>query len=133
MQVNGELDWADTMLAIGDEAELEAALDRVVADSDPAIPYVANLTRGDAIMSISETREWAIVSFGFENGDEPFHVSLGDRNATGVVEVLFAGEWTEQARWSCIEPALARESPCPVGRHRGMKKGSGGIVGSGGS
>ena len=89
--------------------ELDAVLDRVALDSDPTLPFVATIVRGEATMSISQGPGWSIVSFAYLNGDEPFHVSLGDRDVSGVVHVLFGGEGTEQDKWSCIDPVLARE------------------------
>lgn len=96
-------------LAVGSLQELDGVLDQVKLDSDPTLPFVATIVRGEATMSISQGPDWSIVSFAYLNGDEPFHVSLGDRNARGVVHVLFGGEDTEQDTWSCIDPVLARE------------------------
>jgi hypothetical protein len=72
-------------------AEIDAALDRIAAESDPGMPYVATVIRSDATLAISEGPGWSIVSFAFTNGDPPFHVSLGDRTAEGVVLVQFGG------------------------------------------
>jgi hypothetical protein len=93
-----------------DLGELDALLDRIAMDSDPTAPYVAIVARGEGTMSITQGPGWSIVSFAFVNGDEPFHVSLGDCRLTGGVDVLFSDEVTEQPRWSCIEPKMAREA-----------------------
>ena len=96
-------------VAVGSVQELDGVLDRIQLDSDPTLPFVATIVRGVATMSISQGPDWSIVSFAFVSGEEPFHISLGDRKARGVVNVLFGGEDTEQDKWSCIDSVLARE------------------------
>lgn len=96
---------------VADLEELDALLDRIAAECESDQPTVADIMRGGAVCSVSEASTWAILMCSnLPHTNREFeHMSLGDSEAKGVVVAFYGGHWSELARWSCIEPGLARE------------------------
>jgi len=105
------VEWGGGELEASSLEELDAALDHVAADRSGQAPCLANvyLENGDSL-SIALAFEFSMLDFARAGGEEPFMVSLGDRDARGVVELDFQGQLTEYPRWACISPNLAREA-----------------------
>jgi hypothetical protein len=105
------VEWRGGELEANSLEQLDVALDHIAADRGGQAPCLVNvyLENGDSL-SIALASEYSMLDFARAGGEEPFMVSLGDRDALGIVELDFQGQLTEYPRWACIPPALARDA-----------------------